>query len=256
MKLISFAVKKGGVGKTTLCKNIAYKLALENKKVLLIDLDPQATLSMQFFTDKIDKNKSIIKLFNGRGILIKNIIQNTNFNNIDIIVGNEEINKSTTLINTLYNETEKYLVADYIFKDFQDVFDSYDYVLIDYPPTMQELALNFLLISDLIIIPINNGIGSYKGLLDLKNTLNHICRKENREVPKLKIILNNIKDDEDTILIYKTLEKENLINYLSKNFINHSRCFVKTENNLNSIWTNPYYWRQKQAYEELIEEII
>lgn len=94
--MISFAVKKGGVGKTTLCKNIAYKLALENKKVLLIDLDPQATLSMQFFTNKIDKNKSIIKFFNARGISLKNIIQNTNFNNIDIIV-ERWINKETKI---------------------------------------------------------------------------------------------------------------------------------------------------------------
>lgn len=60
---------------------------------------------------------------------------------------------------------------------------------------MQELALNFLIISDLVVIPINNGIGSYKGLLDLKNSLNYICRKENREVPKLKILLNNVKEE-------------------------------------------------------------
>ncbi|WJG71326.1 ParA family protein [Spiroplasma ixodetis] len=58
MKMISFAVKKGGVGKTTLCKNIAYKLALKNKKILLIDLDPQATLSVQFVSDNIDINKN------------------------------------------------------------------------------------------------------------------------------------------------------------------------------------------------------
>lgn len=57
MKMISFAVKKGGVGKTTLCKNIAYKLAKDNKKVLVVDLDPQTTLSTQFVSKDVDHKK-------------------------------------------------------------------------------------------------------------------------------------------------------------------------------------------------------
>ncbi|PWF94172.1 Chromosome-partitioning ATPase Soj [Spiroplasma poulsonii] len=61
MKMISFCNKKGGVGKTTLCKNVAYKLALDGAKVLLIDLDPQATLSVQFSNKNIDRNKSLNK---------------------------------------------------------------------------------------------------------------------------------------------------------------------------------------------------
>ncbi|BET39514.1 hypothetical protein SAP269_21030 [Spiroplasma ixodetis] len=116
--------------------------------------------------------------------------------------------------------------------------------------------MNFLIISDLIMIPINNGIGSFKVILDLKNTLNYICRQENINVPNLRIIFNNLKEDEDTIEIYKLLEEEKLNSNLSQIVITNSKSFIKTENKLNSIWENKHYWRQKNAYEELIKEIM
>ncbi|RUP71034.1 hypothetical protein D6D54_09375, partial [Spiroplasma poulsonii] len=89
----------------------------------------------------------------------------------------------------------------------------------------------------------------------LKNTLNHICRQENINVPILKIVFNNVKEDEDTIEIYKLLENEKLNNNLLQSVITNSKSFIKTENKLSNIWENIYYWRQKQAYEELIKEI-
>ncbi|WP_252320413.1 ParA family protein [Spiroplasma endosymbiont of Lariophagus distinguendus] len=256
MKMISFCNKKGGVGKTTLCKNVAYKFALENKKVLLIDLDPQATLSVQFYTNKIVKDVTLLKMFGGFNVGINNIIQKTKYQNIDIIIAGEELTKSSTILNNLYVKENIYKVGKNIFNSFNDVFLKYDYVLIDYPPTVLELAINFLIISDLIMIPINNGIGSFKGILDLKNTLNYICRQENITVPNLRIIFNNVKEDEDTIEIYKLLEEEKLNSNLSQSVITNSKSFIKTENKLNSIWENKHYWRQKNAYEELIKEIM
>jgi len=256
MKMISFCNKKGGVGKTTLCKNVAYKFALDGKKVLLIDLDPQATLSVQFYTNKIVKDVTLLKMFGGFNVGINNIIQKTKYKNIDIIIAGEELTKSSTILNNLYAKENIYKVGKNIFNSFNDIFLKYDYVLIDYPPTIQELALNFLIISDLIMIPINNGIGSFKGIIDLKNTLNYICRQENITVPNLRIIFNNVKEDEDTIEIYKLLEEEKLNSNLSQSVITNSKSFIKTENKLNSIWDNQYYWRQKQAYEELIKEIM
>lgn len=195
MKMISFAVKKDGVGKTTLCKNIAYKLALENKKVLLIDLDPQATLTLNFSNPEYNKNKTLKTILTEPTMIFLNqIVQKTKYENINIIVGGENLNKTSSLINLNYpNEKEQLLLAEVIYQNNQEIFDSYDYVLIDYPPTMQELALNFLTLSDLIIVPLNDDGGCYKGLLDLKNTLNMACRILNKDIPPIKILLNNIK---------------------------------------------------------------
>ncbi|PQP78694.1 hypothetical protein C6B38_04480 [Spiroplasma sp. ChiS] len=89
----------------------------------------------------------------------------------------------------------------------------------------------------------------------MKNTLNYVCRLNNRDLPSIKVLFNNIKDNENTSFIYKLLVKNDLANYLLNNIIKNSDTFIKIENELSSIWTNQHYWRQKQAYEELIKEI-
>jgi len=62
--------------------------------------------------------------------------------------------------------------------------------LIDCPPTLDELSLNSLLISDLILIPINNGLGTYKGIVDLQNTISYIANIDKRIIPEIKIIIS------------------------------------------------------------------
>ncbi|QIA69947.1 AAA family ATPase (plasmid) [Spiroplasma citri] len=256
MKMISFCNKKGGVGKTTLCKNVAYKFALENKKVLVIDLDTQATISFLMQNENIDMSKSLHKIIaSDCGMNINKVIQPTKYKNIDIIVGGETLKKSLIVMRELYDNDNFYLIGIKIYQSNQETFDGYDYVLIDYPPTTDDLSLNWLIFSDLIVIPTNNGSGSYKGILDLENTLTFICKKEKRGIPTLKIIFNNVKDDENTNLILKWISDKKLNSKLLETFIQHSKSYVKSENELNSIWTNQHYWRQKQAYEELIKEI-
>ncbi|RUO85803.1 hypothetical protein D9R21_06675 [Spiroplasma endosymbiont of Megaselia nigra] len=256
MKMIGFCNKKGGVGKTTLCKNVAYKFALENKKVLVIDLDSQGTITLELQQDNTDINKTMAKIIASvEDISIDKVIQKSKYKNIDIIASSENVRKSIFLIKDLYEEKEKYFIGDLIYKINKDTLDSYDYVLIDYPPTVDELSLNYLLISDLILIPINSGLGSYKGIVDLQNTLNYITGIDKREMPIIKLIFNNIKDNENTSNILEWLAEKKYTDFLILNHIKHSDTFIKTENDLSSIWENPYYWRQKQAYEELIKEI-
>lgn len=110
--------------------------------------------------------------------------------------------------------------------------------------------------SDLIIIPVNDGLGSFKGLIDLKNTLNYICQKEQRKIGKILITLNNIKSDNNTQQINNWIYENKFTKLLAKSIIKHSKSFINTENDLSNIWTNSYYRRQKQAYEELIAEIL
>ncbi|WP_158613922.1 ParA family protein [Spiroplasma endosymbiont of Megaselia nigra] len=255
MKMISFCNKKGGVGKTTLCKNVAYKLALDGAKVLLIDLDPQATLSVQFTNKNVNIESNLINFIPASKLVkINKIIQETKYKEIDIIVGGEALTNSNEIIKSYFKENY-YQVANFIYQSNQETFDSYDYVLIDYPPTINDLSLSFLLISDLILIPINSGSGSYKGIIDLKNTLELISKKEKLELSNIKIVFNNVKTDKYIKFIYNLILKQGLKNNFSNIVLQTSDVFFQTENDLSSIWTNQHYWRQKKAYEELIKEI-
>nr|CAI94243.1 SOJ-like transmembrane protein [Spiroplasma citri] len=256
MKMISFCNNKGGVGKTTLCKNVAYKFALDGAKVLLIDLDPQATLSTQLATSEVDTKKSLIKIIGALDMVdLKKLIQTTNTSNVDIIIGNHELNKASALINSLFNEKDRNLIATDIYKLNEDTLNSYDYVLIDYPPTIQELAISFLLISDLIVSPVSSGNAGCKGLLDLRNLLNKLCREYNFNVPSLKVIINDVNENDNLDNIKNWLKNENFEKNVSDIIIKKSEIFPRTENSFISIWDNNVYWRQKQAYEELIKEI-
>lgn len=257
MKMISFCNKKGGVGKTTICKNIAYKLALDNKKILIIDLDTQATISFLMQNENIDMSKSLHKVIaSDCEITINKVIQPTKYKNIDIIVGGETLKKSLIVMRELYDNNNFYLIGIKIYQSNQILFDSYDYVLIDYPPTTDDLSLNWLIFSDLILIPSNNGSGSYKGILDLNNNLDLILSNLKMSKPKIKILFNDVIETENKIKFQKWLKEINLYDNLLSVFIKHSENFTTSENDFISIWENPYYWRQKKAYEELIAEIM
>ncbi|MBP1525999.1 MAG: ParA family protein [Spiroplasma ixodetis] len=113
MKMISFCNKKGGVGKTTLCKNIAYKFALENKKILLIDLDPQVNLTMDFAQENIKFKNSLMDIIttknNIENIEINKIIKVSKYKNIDLISAQKELTKSSLIIGTMYEKQEIYI---------------------------------------------------------------------------------------------------------------------------------------------------
>jgi len=107
MKRISFCNKKGGVGKTTLCKNVAYKLAIDGAKVLVIDLGSQGTITLEFQQDNTDINKTMTKIIASvEDISIDKIIQISRYKNIDIIACSECVRKSIFLMKDLYNEKE------------------------------------------------------------------------------------------------------------------------------------------------------
>ncbi len=202
------------------------------------------TLSTQFVSKKVDQ-KTIVKLITVISLVsITKVIQKSKFNNLDIIIGGEYLNKSSTLINMLFENKDRYLISDAIYSINKDVLEAYNYVLIDYPPLIQELALNFLILSDLVIIPINSGAGGFKGLVDLKNTLNQLHRQKNRRSTTTRT----------TSFIFNWLKVETLNKFLSNNIIKNSDVFIKTENDLARICDNKHYWCQKQAYEQLIKE--
>ena len=184
MKATTIAIvnQKGGTGKTTTCENLGIGLAMEGKKVLLVDADPQGSLTISMGWQQPDELPTTLstlmaKAMNdqcippGEGVL-------HHAEGVDLIPANIELaGMEVALVNTMSRE-----------KMLKQVLDSarqeYDYILLDCTPSLGMLTINALAATDTALIPVQAQYLSAKGLEQLLQTINKVHRQIN---PKLKI---------------------------------------------------------------------
>lgn len=166
-KIIAITNQKGGVGKTTTTVNLAAGLGLLGKKVLIVDIDPQANA-----TSGLNINKKSLK-FTLYDCLIfkeeaKDTIINTNFKNIDILPG--DINLAAAEINLSSIKNREYQLKSTLLK----IQERYDFVLIDCPPSLGLITINALTAADTILVPIQCEYYALEGLSQLMSTVRRI----------------------------------------------------------------------------------
>lgn len=196
-KVISFINMKGGVGKTTLCVSMAECFSLQNKKVLVIDADPQFNCTQTFYDtdEKMDeyfeevKNENTIrKIFKTYTTLLTNddntdttnLIKNIN-NNLDIVIG--DIN----IINENHSDSSQIHRLKNFIED-NKLKEKYDYILIDCPPTISIYTDSSLYCSDYYILPSKIDRYSSFGTANLMNVVKNLIRKARIGVKPLGII--------------------------------------------------------------------
>lgn len=180
--VIACVNQKGGTGKTTTCENLGAGLVMNGKKVLLVDFDPQASLSISLGYPKpeelpvtiADMMKKVVdekEIKPGEGILHHE-------EGMDLMPSSIELSgMEVSLVNTISRET---VLKEYL----ESVKRDYDFVLLDCSPSLGMLTINAMAAADTLLIPVQASYLPAKGLEQLLQTVNKVRRQIN---PRLKI---------------------------------------------------------------------
>ena len=178
--IITIANQKGGVGKTTTVVNLSTALASIDKKVLLIDMDPQYNSSMSF--NSYDPKLSIYKVFSNL-ININEAIQKTQIPNLNVISACEDL--AAAEYELADDDNRNYLLQSYI----NGIENKYDYIFIDTPPTLGLLTISSLTASDEVLIPVQCEFFALEGLSKLIKTIDMVKLNLNSNLKLNGIIL-------------------------------------------------------------------
>ena len=197
MKVIAIANQKGGVAKTTTTHNLGAALAAAGKKVLLVDLDSQASLTISVGLEPLEAEHTIVDVLRKDGVLIQECIQRIS-DQLHIV---SSIIDLAPMEMELLSRASREKILD---RALKPVRGEYDYILIDCPPQLSILTINALSCADGVVIPVKT---AYRGLTQLQDSIQEIQELINPELKVLGVIATlydtRVSDDREILALLK-----------------------------------------------------
>lgn len=251
-KIIAIANQKGGVGKTTTTINLGAALGELNKRVLILDLDPQSNATIGIGLSRELLNLTSYDLLT-TDLKASEVIYNQFANKLHIIPGSIKLeNVSEAMIGHINKELQ-------LLEKLKEIKDDYDYILIDCPPSLGMIIDNALFASDSVLIPVECEFYAYDALTQMVNKINQI-QKRKKEY-HLSLTIEGVlltKLDNRNIFGYKIVDKvkELFPDLTYKTIINKSSHIQEAPMHGKTVLQYAYNSRGSKKYRELALEVI
>jgi len=252
-KIIAIANQKGGVGKTTTTINLGAALAAKGSRVLIVDLDPQGNASTGLGIEPEARTLTTYDLLLDNDVALDQIIQPTGDDNLLIVPATVDL--SSADIELISNEKRLYLLRDALRQRAMDPY-TFDYVLIDCPPSLNMLTINAMVAAHSVLVPLQSEFYALEGLSQLLLTIREVRQSANTDLRIEGIVLTMVDSRNNLSGQVEKDARENLGDLVFRTRIPRNVRLSEAPSYALSVLRYDPNSKGAQAYRELANELL